>query len=86
MYVKVTTSGSCRYVKLIESYRDDAGRVKKRTVLPPSGAPINSAVSLIQSLMGCLKSLAANPPNWCQRYLLHPLVLSPLVPWATSGR
>jgi len=32
MYVKVTTSGPRRYVQLIESYRDDDGRVKKRTV------------------------------------------------------
>jgi transposase len=32
MYVKVTTSGPRRYVQLIESFRDDAGRVKKRTV------------------------------------------------------
>jgi transposase len=32
MYVKVTTSGPRRYVQLIESYRDEAGRVKKRTV------------------------------------------------------
>ena len=32
MYVKVTTSGPRRYVQLIESFRDGAGRVKKRTV------------------------------------------------------
>jgi transposase len=32
MYVKVTTSGPRRYVQLIESFRDDAGCVKKRTV------------------------------------------------------
>jgi transposase len=32
MYVKVTTSGPRRYVQLIESFRDDNGRVKKRTV------------------------------------------------------
>lgn len=32
MYVKVTTSGPRRYVQLIESFRDDLGRVKKRTV------------------------------------------------------
>ena len=32
MFVEVTTSGSRRYVQLVESYRDDAGRVKKRTV------------------------------------------------------
>ncbi len=32
MFVKVTTSGPRRYVQLVESYRDDAGRVRKRTV------------------------------------------------------
>jgi transposase len=32
MFVKVTTSGPRRYVQLVQSYRDDAGRVKKRTV------------------------------------------------------
>ena len=32
MHVKVTTSGSRRYVQLVESFRDEAGRVKKRTV------------------------------------------------------
>ena len=32
MFVKITASGSRRYVQLVESYRDDAGRVKKRTV------------------------------------------------------
>ena len=32
MFVKVTSSGPRRYVQLVESNRDDAGRVKKRTV------------------------------------------------------
>lgn len=32
MFVKVTTSGPRRYVQLVESYRDEVGRVKKRTV------------------------------------------------------
>ena len=32
MHVKVTTSGSRRYVQLVESFRDETGRVKKRTV------------------------------------------------------
>ena len=32
MFVKVTTSGTRRYIQLVESYRDEAGRVKKRTV------------------------------------------------------
>ena len=30
--LKITTSGSRRYVQLVESYRDDAGKVKKRTI------------------------------------------------------
>jgi len=32
MHVKLTTSGGRRYVQLVESYRDEAGQVKKRTV------------------------------------------------------
>ena len=32
MHVKLTTAGGRRYVQLVESYRDEAGRVKKRTV------------------------------------------------------
>ncbi|MEO6269210.1 MAG: IS1634 family transposase [Lautropia sp.] len=32
MFVKITTSGSRKYVQLVESYRDEAGSVKKRTV------------------------------------------------------
>ena len=32
MHVKLTTSGGRRYVQLVESYRDEVGRVKKRTV------------------------------------------------------
>lgn len=32
MFVKITTSGARRYIQLVESYRDEAGRVKKRTV------------------------------------------------------
>lgn len=32
MHVKITTSGKRRYVQLVESFRDETGRVKKRTV------------------------------------------------------
>lgn len=32
MFVKVTSSGGRRYVQLVESFRDDQGRVKKRTI------------------------------------------------------
>ena len=32
MFIKVTRSGECRYVQLVEAYRDDDGRPKQRTV------------------------------------------------------
>lgn len=32
MHVKITTSGPRRYVQLVESFRDDLGRIRKRTV------------------------------------------------------
>ena len=32
MFVKITQSGPRRYVQLVESYRDDEGKVKKRTI------------------------------------------------------
>jgi len=32
MFVKITTSGGRRYIQLVESFRDENGRVKKRTV------------------------------------------------------
>ena len=32
MQVKITTSGPRRYVQLVESFRDDQGRIRKRTV------------------------------------------------------
>ena len=32
MYVKITRSGSRRYVQIVESFRDENGQVKKRTV------------------------------------------------------
>ena len=32
MHVKITSSGPRQYVQLVESYRDDGGQVKKRTV------------------------------------------------------
>ena len=33
MFVKLTRSGSRRYVQLVESYRDEAGKPRQRTIL-----------------------------------------------------
>lgn len=57
MHVKITTSGSRRYVQLVESYRDDAGRVKKRTVatlgrLDQVGGELDSVISGLLKVSG----------------------------------
>ena len=38
MYVKITRSGPRRYVQLVESYRDEEGKVKQRTIATPEGS------------------------------------------------
>ena len=45
MFVKLTNSGGRRYVQLFESYRDDQGRVKKRTVATLDGTQAVTGVS-----------------------------------------
>jgi hypothetical protein len=57
MHVKITTSGGRRYVQLVESYRDDAGRVKKRTVatlgrLDQVGGELDSVISGLLKVVG----------------------------------
>lgn len=57
MHVKITTSGSRRYVQLVESYRDDAGRVKKRTVatlgrLDQVGGELDSVINGLLRVSG----------------------------------
>ena len=57
MHVKITTSGSRRYVQLVESYRDDAGRVKKRTVatlgrLDQLGGELDAVISGLLKVAG----------------------------------
>jgi len=57
MHVKITTSGPRRYVQLVESYRDDAGRVKKRTVatlgrLDQVGGELDSVISGLLKVAG----------------------------------
>ncbi|NMG14251.1 IS1634 family transposase [Aromatoleum bremense] len=57
MFVKITTSGGRRYVQLVESYRDDAGRVKKRTVatlgrLDQVGGELDSVINGLLKVSG----------------------------------
>jgi len=57
MFVKVTTSGPRRYVQLVESFRDEAGRVKKRTVatlgrLDQLGGELDSVIDGLMKVAG----------------------------------
>lgn len=62
MYVKITRSGPRRYVQLIESFRDENGRVKKRTVanlgrLDEVDGALNSVID------GLMKVAGREPPQ-----------------------
>lgn len=57
MFVKITTSGARRYVQLVESYRDESGRVKKRTVatlgrLDQLGGELDSVINGLLKVSG----------------------------------
>lgn len=57
MFVKITSSGPRRYVQLVESYRDDAGLVKKRTVatlgrLDQLGEDLDSVINGLLKVRG----------------------------------
>jgi transposase len=57
MYVKITTSGPRRYVQLLESFRDEHGRVKKRTVatlgrVDQLGAELDSVIEGLLKIRG----------------------------------
>lgn len=57
MLVKVTQSGSRRYVQLVESFRDAQGRVKKRTVatlrrLDQLGTELESVITGLMKVTG----------------------------------
>jgi hypothetical protein len=66
MNIKITTSGGHRYVQLVESYRDEAGKVRKRTVA--TLGRVEQLVDGVDSVInGLLKlsgrtPLAASPP------------------------
>jgi transposase len=66
MHVKVTTSGSRQYVQLVESYRDDSGRVKKRTVatlgrLDQLGGDLDSVIRGLMKITGQDPSRLVSP-------------------------
>src|SRR4051812_9856858 len=65
MFIKVTKSGSRRYVQLVESYRDDSGTPRQRTVatvgrLGESGGSVDS---LLNGLLKATGRLADTSPS-----------------------
>jgi transposase len=65
MFIKVTKSGSRRYVQLVESYRDDSGTPRQRTVatigrLGESGGSVDS---LLNGLLRATGRLADTSPS-----------------------
>lgn len=65
MFVKITTSGARRYIQLVESYRDETGRVKKRTVatlgrLDQLGGELDSVINGLLKVAG-REPLGAKP-------------------------
>ncbi len=71
MFIKVTTSGGRRYVQLVESYRDESGRVKKRTVATLGRA--DQAGGQLESVIRGLQRLRGNTPRklgrWRRRWV-----------------
>jgi transposase len=83
MFVKITTSGPRRYVQLVESYRDEEGRVKKRTVatlgrLDQLGGELDSVID------GLLK-VAGRAPAATQASALPPAPSLAFEPARTLG-
>jgi transposase len=60
MHVKITASGPRRYVQLVESFRDDQGRIRKRTVAT-LGRLDQMGDSLDAVINGLLKATGRNP-------------------------
>lgn len=68
MFIKVTSSGSRRYVQLVEAYRDDSGPPKQRTVatlgrLDQLSASLESVISGLLRVTGKSLPQAFEPPK-----------------------
>lgn len=65
MFIKVTTSGSRRYAQLVESFRNDAGQPRQRTVCTlgrlEAGGEVDTLISALQRARG-LDVVCQRPP------------------------
>lgn len=68
MYIKVTRSGPRRYVQLVESYRDEEGKVKQRTIatlgrLDQMDGALDSVITGLMKVTGREMPDRATPPS-----------------------
>lgn len=68
MYVKVTRSGPRRYVQLVESYRDEGGKVKQRTIatlgrLDQMDGSLDSVIGGLMKVTGREMPVRTTPPS-----------------------
>ena len=68
MYVKVTRSGPRRYVQLVESFRDEEGKVKQRTIatlgrLDQMDGVLDSVIGGLMKVTGQAIPARATPPS-----------------------
>lgn len=68
MYVKVTRSGPRRYVQLVESFRDEEGKVKQRTIatlgrLDQMDGALDSVIGGLMKVTGQEMPTRATPPS-----------------------
>ena len=59
MFVKLTRSGSRRYVQLVESYRDEAGKPRQRTIA--TVGRLDEVDGAVQSLLSGLLRATGQP-------------------------
>lgn len=68
MYIKVTRSGPRRYVQLVESFRDDEGKVKQRTIatlgrLDQMDGSLDSVITGLMKVTGRKMPVQATSPG-----------------------
>ena len=68
MYVKVTRSGPRRYVQLVESFRDEDGKVKQRTIatlgrLDQMDGALDSVIGGLMKVTGQAMPARSTPPS-----------------------
>jgi transposase len=68
MYIKVTQSGSRRYVQLVESYRNESGKVKQRTIatlgrIDQMDGSLDSVIAGLMKVTGRDMPARATPPS-----------------------